>query len=296
MLSRKIPHAEITKQALKTYLKGKICQNGRMTVPQCSVLTDAADAAANASIETVEVPNATLKVVTTKQDKDKVKRFMLDKFYTSAPIPNAIKLKDTWQKYPYLDDELDLMLDSKASIGIYENSTNRLLASQINTIWNVDPDPAELPLTDPTLWLNVAAEIAQEETSDPFYRTVIWRDYHFQLIYHLVQGHARKLLCDQVMYAGMGFTEPELRKKGASGIAMFLSGGLEWSRQNNSIITFMTTVPKFHEKTQKSLSGMFDTLAIIPYKDLNFKPRQDDKNVFGNIDGAMVLMASKKCQ
>ena len=134
------------------------------------------------------------------------------------------------------------MLDSKASIGIYENSTDRLLSSQINTIWNVDPDPDQLTLTTvhPTLWLNVAAEIAHEETSDPFYRTVIWRDYHFQLIHHLVQSHARKLLCHRVMYGGMGFTEPELRNKG--GIAMFLSGGEAWSRENNSIFTFMVRI------------------------------------------------------
>ena len=40
---------------------------------------------------------------------------------------------------------------------------------------------------DGTEYLNVAAEIAHEETNDPLMRIVIWRDYQFQLIYHLLQ-------------------------------------------------------------------------------------------------------------
>ena len=50
------------------------------------------------------------------EEKIKVKDFMLDNFYSNAIVPSAIKLRDTWPKFDYLNDEMDLMLDSPACV------------------------------------------------------------------------------------------------------------------------------------------------------------------------------------
>lgn len=79
------------------------------------------------------------------------------------------------------------MLDSEVNHVVYvEGKEDQLVGAIINTAWPVD-HTYEFFEADPVMWLNIAAEIAKEETDDPLYSTIIWRDYHFQLIYHTNQ-------------------------------------------------------------------------------------------------------------
>ena len=74
------------------------------------------------------------------------------------------------------------------NLAIYPDSDD-IIAAIINTVWQTDNDFDAFKV-DGTEYLNVAAEIAHEETNDPLMRIVIWRDYQFQLIYHLLQVDA----------------------------------------------------------------------------------------------------------
>ena len=119
-------------------------------------------------------------------EKEIVKKFMLNYFYTNASVPKALRLKETLPAFNYLEDELKLMLDSPACMVSIDGATNEVIAAIINTVWKVD-DSFEHFQVDPVNYLNIAAEIAHEVTNDPLLRIVIWRDYQFQLIYHLLQ-------------------------------------------------------------------------------------------------------------
>ena len=126
---------------------------------------------------------------------------MLDYFYKEAQIPKVLKLKETYPSYNYLEDELNLMLDSPTCLVSVDLETNKLVAAIINTVWPVDNDFDAFNVNGAD-YLNTAAEIAHEVTDDPLLKTVIWRDYHFQLIYHKMQGHAQKRGSGYTLYGG----------------------------------------------------------------------------------------------
>ena len=83
------------------------------------------------------------------------------------------------------------MLDSPACIVSVDSSTNKIVSAIINTVWQVDNDFDAFKV-DGIEYLNLAAVIAHEVTNDPLMRIVIWRDYQFQLIYHLLQVKTSK--------------------------------------------------------------------------------------------------------
>ena len=79
------------------------------------------------------------------------------------------------------------MVDSEVCTVTEDQSTKEIVAGTINTVWEVD-HKYEYFGVDPTSWMNIAAKIAEQESGDdPTLAAVIWRDYHFQLIYHLNQ-------------------------------------------------------------------------------------------------------------
>ena len=127
-----------------------------------------------------------------QSEKEDVRKFMLDNFYEDASVPKALRLKETSPKFEFLEDELNLMLDSPACIVSIDSSTNKIVSALINTVWQVDNDFDAFKV-DSIEYLNLAAVIAHEVTDDPLMRIVIWRDYQFQLIYHLLQVKTSKL-------------------------------------------------------------------------------------------------------
>ena len=145
------------------------------------------------------------------EEKCQVKDLIRENFYSNALVPKALKLRDTWPNFEYLEDELDLMLDSPANV-IITNLKEELIGAVVSTIWLVDPEYEAFPV-DPLEWLNVSGEIAQETTKDPLYRAVIWRNYQFMLIYHMTQSLAQKQGLPYYLYGGMGFTQPEYRDR-----------------------------------------------------------------------------------
>ena len=174
----------VTKTMLKSLLRSRLCTNGRMTVPRHK-------SDKNLSLDiSIDHKGAQLRSML-RSEKETVRKFMLDYFYKDASVPKALTLKETCPKFELLQDELNLMLDSPACIVSIDKSTNKIVSAIINTVWQVDNDFDAFKV-DGIEYLNLAAVIAHEVTNDPLMRIVIWRDYQFQLIYHLLQVKTSK--------------------------------------------------------------------------------------------------------
>ena len=261
----------------------RLTTNGRMTVAR-TILKD------GEFVDTTYEHKDTLFRIMKPEEKSKVKDFMLDNFYTNAIVPSAIKLRDTWPKFEYLNDEMDLMLDSPACV-VTTNVKEEIVGAVINTIWLTDPDYETFPV-DPVEWLNLSGDIAMETTKDPLYRAVIWRNYQFMLIYHLTQSLAQKHGCAYYLYGGMGYTKPEYRSRG--GTPLFMSFCNDWAESKNTLFFNTATYPGFMTMIERNLPGMFVTLANMPYNKLTFRLQDDDFSAFSALEEGMVLMASNR--
>ena len=219
-----------------------------------------------------------------RNEKCKVKQFILDNFYDNAVIPKALKLRQTWPKYELLNDELDLMMDSESSFLSFDQKNAELVGAIVNTIWKVDEDHEPFEV-DPLLWLNTAQEITLEETNDILYQTVIWRDLQFQLIYHLCQTSAIQRDDKFIFYSGMGFVEPYIRDRGS--VSVFRQMVLNFSKSTKGFpYMFVGTYPGFNSMIERTFPNCFDTLAYIPYKSINLK-------CFQNLEDGMILLRTK---
>ena len=178
----------MTINTLKTILiSEKICLKGRMTVPRPDF----------AKIDVPKVDsemNGLLAQTISPHEKDFVKNFMMENFYTNAIVPKALNLRSTWPKFEYLSDELDLMLDSKASFALIDQSKDEIIGATINTVWPVDYDAEFLDPVDPVEFLNSAADIVVKETDDQLLQIVLWRNLLFELIY-LISHVSCSVLC-----------------------------------------------------------------------------------------------------
>ena len=89
---------------------------------------------------------------------------MRDNYFTNAIIPAAVKLRETWPKYQYLSDELDLMFDSSACIMTMAKTDGKLVGAKLSTVWTVDKDYDAFPI-NALDWLNISSEIAIGQVS-----------------------------------------------------------------------------------------------------------------------------------
>ena len=281
--------AVVSRTVLKKYLMTKLTTDGKMTVYK--TLKDAQNANfPEGKFETSE----TISRLVQSSDKLKVKEFMREHYFTGATVPNAIRLRETWPKYPFLDDELDLMLDTPSCFMTETKKDQKLVGAKLSTIWLTDPDYEAFPV-NPLDWLNLAGEIARENTSDPLFRTVIWRNFHWLLIYHLTQAVAQDKKCPFYLYGGIGFTLPEYRAGEKKGVPLFLNHGQVWADSQKSIFSFVGTYPGFEKLTHKALPGMFKRLAYVSYQDLtSVNLHSDTKPDFVGLPDGMTLMVSQK--
>ena len=170
----------------------------------------------------------------------------------------------------------------------------KLVGAKLSTIWLTDPDYEAFPV-NPLDWLNLAGEIASTEEDDPLFRTVIWRNFHWLLIYHLTQAVAQEKKCPFYLYGGIGFTLPEYRAGEKKGVPLFLNHGQVWADSQKSIFSFVGTYPGFEKLTHKALPGLFKRLAYVSYQDLtSVNLHTNTKPEFVGLPDGMTLMVSQK--
>ncbi len=144
------------------------------------------------------------------EQRRQVRDYMIETFYEVAPLPRAIGLTASLQIDNYLEREVDNMFDCGLSQIYTHKGTGEWVGAGVQAAWTPDPDYDVFPTTSLD-WLNVAARVAADVSPDPRRRTVIWRDLHWQLIYHYGQKLARELGKDVIVYAGASHVEPKFR-------------------------------------------------------------------------------------
>lgn len=276
--------SKIARDKLLEVLKSKLIKDGRMTVPRHSGGLEIQEYVKSAEFQFKDLKARLMR----DEEKDMIRQFMLDNFYNSAPVPKALRLRQTLDKFPYLNDELDLMMNSGVCQLTLEAKTDKFAGATINTAWKVDYDYDSFPV-DPVDWLNTAAEIAHKQ-NDPDYARVVWRDYQIQLVYHLIQGVAQKRKCKYIMYGGMGFSHPQYRDRGI--IPVMLDVSNQKLVPNGCLFTFMGTFPGFYRVMTKALPSTFQLLADIPYSELCLRHNEDGTRVFEGIPDGLILMGS----
>ena len=268
-----------TKTVLKSLLRSRISKDGRMSVP-------------NHKLQGIlprfelEKDGLVLRLILPRE-KEKVRQLILNNFYENAPIPKALKLRQTWPKFAFLEDELNLMMDSGASfvsVDLKSGKDAKIIGANVNTLWKVDENHEAFQV-DPLLWLNTAQEIALEETNDILYQTVIWRDFQYQLIYHLCQTSAIQSNEKFILYGGLGYTEPHVRNRGL--VSFFRKAMIDYSKSPLQIAPmFVGTIPGFREATERKFPDSFEILADVAYKTINLK-------AFQKLNDGMILMRTK---
>ena len=79
-------------------------------------------------------------------------------------------------------------------------------------IWNARPEYDSFDV-DPKTWMHVGTSIANEMASTEEEAMSIWRDYQYQLYYHLSQRMAKTWKKENIFYAGISFIEKKYRNR-----------------------------------------------------------------------------------
>ncbi len=143
-------------------------------------------------------------------DAVRLKRFMIEHFYPQAPVPTAINLLQGHPRYPYLDEELDMFLNSGMNISI-KDAADELIGGHLNACWERDDDYDAFEVS-PVDWLNAGDEIATDASDgDRRLHGIIWRDYWFQLTYHVAQLYMKRREKRWALYNNCNYVLPHLR-------------------------------------------------------------------------------------
>ena len=79
-------------------------------------------------------------------------------------------------------------------------------------IWNARPEYDSFDV-DAKTWMHVGTGIANEMAATEEEAMSIWRDYQYQLYYHLSQKLAKAWKRDKIFYVGIGFIKAKYRNR-----------------------------------------------------------------------------------
>jgi hypothetical protein len=95
-------------------------------------------------------------------------------------------------------------------LAYFDPENDHLFCSIRFAIWNVDKCYDSFPV-DPLEWLNIAGKLANKQSSDDVEAYTRWRDYQYQLIYHLCQTEGKKMGKDKILYVSNACMEENYR-------------------------------------------------------------------------------------
>ena len=97
-----------------------------------------------------------------EEEKSIVRECMMDNFYSVAPLPKTTRLIDSHPKYPYLNQEIDMLLNSGLSqvFRLKENG-NKIIGCTLAACWKTDWSYKAFHVTGRN-WFNAAAKIARQ--------------------------------------------------------------------------------------------------------------------------------------
>ena len=199
-------------------------------------------------------------------------------FYTHAMIPKALRL--TQLNENVIDQEIDFGFEAKMGLEFRHEGTNEFLGCNLNMVWHLEPNELECNI-DPVDWFNVAGEIANEEPDDAK-AFAIFRDFQYQLMFHVFKQEARKRGKKFMFYFATIFKENHEATKGILDIV----GQAHFDqRPEDVLITALGTYPGY---ITSPFPSTMTPLAEIPYANLTFQRR--GKRIFDRFKGNAYLV------
>ena len=243
---------------LRQYLLGKKYDKISLSVPN-----GVKNAVVDPSSLSFENSGIKAKAVLTEKDRISAADFMATTFYRHGLVPKALRLDR--EKHGIVDKELDLHLKTSNVSQIFTNESGEVVSVMLSVLWPADRGYEWFDV-DPLEWLNVAGQIAGgcAET---------WRNFQYQLIYHVFQGEARRKNREFVFYSSMQFVAEEARRSNL-GFATVLNLNRNVPRNSCCLCFLGTFLSKIGE------TGL-DVLHHVPYQSLTFANEEGEK-VFGD--------------
>ncbi len=188
------------------------------------------------------------------EEREKAKEYMRKIFYREAPIPRALGLARAPQEVQdFLNMEMDVYLDSGASISFKNNDTGNLVGVGLCALWAVDKD-YQVVDGDAKTWHHAAAILAKERSPEVDPR-VTWRDLQYQHIYNLCQMVLQQRAPEKkgVVWAGMLSFEKEAREMGLSTVLM--DHCIQVAEEDGVLVGCQSNFPGFDKFLYKHFSN-----------------------------------------
>ena len=207
--------------------------------------------------------------------QSKVKEFVLDNFYATAPVPVALELFKERKVTTYLEDEINQWFHTGVSFGIFHG--DKIIGTSFNFLVE---KPTETPdYVSAREWHNYAAELVTTQSHhNPLHA---WR--HYQLLHW---QHFAKQITDAEdalfgLHMGTGCVEKEYR--GKNNIIFDITRHFFTKVQDQGgVISDVVTFPAGEIFLRDTYANNAKLVDSVMYKDLNltingkriFKPLQ----------------------
>jgi len=220
----------------------------------------------------------------TPQNCHDTKNLMLEIFYKKAPVPSCLELYKNQTLTPFLEDEIDIFLNSGVSIAFQDLSKGRKVFGAGFSFYFEDDeeDRPELRAED---WHNSAADHIEDTIGSHEERSHIWRNYQLIHLKHYCQKIVREEKADfgvhmsqlalEEPYRGGGILHgiiPDMFKKMSQQI---------WEK--NGIITTVSNFPAFSRFLETHFVGHIKLIDKVPYKNLKLR-QENGKLVFESLN------------
>lgn len=231
-----------------------------------------------------------------KQDeKDVMKKGMLEKFYSSAPFPKVTRLLNSYPKYSYLDQELDVLLNSGLS-QIYRSvdDGNKMIGGTLSMYWKTDWS-YEASFVSGRDWFNAAAKVAHQYGKDDGEVIAIYRDFVYQWIYHTCQYLAQKNKKNFILYNASGYVDSDDEGVKFTTVLTNIHLMQKLAHDLDGLYVALATRKNFLKRTEEIFPLGYEIVDIIEYGALDLTLKNKTENLFesNRKNGSMIFARSK---
>lgn len=200
-----------------------------------------------------------------KDTRTPVENFMLDNFYSLAPVPVALGLYKDRKMSKYLEDELNMFCDNGVSFGLYNR--DRVIGAGFN-IYFEPPSPAQqVGYVCAKDWHNRAAMFAAEQTcQDPVH---VWRNYQFLHLQHFNHRVVMETGAKFGLHLSCLSLDEEYRGKDQITTHLIMSLCEQvWAQ--GGVVTTVANFTQFETHLKKHFPGKVRLIDKVAYSELEF--------------------------
>lgn len=200
----------------------------------------------------------------TPKTRPQVQQFMLENFYSLAPVPSVLGLY-SGKVTPYLEDELSLFLDQNLSFGLYHE--DRIVAAGFNLLFEhgLEEEEEEEEMVRAVDWHNTAAEIAMEEGEEDV--VAKWRNSQFLHLQYVGQKTAARYKTPFCLHFSCLATHSDYRGKDHM-TTRLLDKLIRQVWSKGGVVTTVSNLPFFEASLLKTYKNEVSILDRVPYTSL----------------------------